>query len=222
MAIDTYSKLQAAVVGFLGDRADLIDQVPNFIALGEETLYGDLRCRENHTRAIAILNEQYEYLPDNFAAIDEVAVEDGNGKRRGLRSRTMAQLDNADYGDVVPEAGLPCAYSIVGKQIRFAPKPDGLVVPPGVDPALEPAKVRHFELVYYMKLPPLEAPASTNTILQNYPSLYLYASLQAAEPYLAHDERVGLWKTQYAEAVARANLMGKVGTMGSPAVSMPS
>lgn len=222
MPISTYAELQASVAGFLGERTDLVDKIPEFITLAEETLYGDLRSRENHTRAIAILNEQYEFLPDNFAAIDEVAAEDGNGKRRGLRSRTMAQLDNADYGDAVPEAGLPCAYAIIGKQIRFAPKPDALVVPPGVDPKLEPAKFRHFELVYWTRMPALTLPASTNPILQNFPSLYLYSTLAQAEPYLAHDERVALWKAQYADALARANNMGKTGALGSPAVSLPS
>lgn len=219
MAFANLSELLAALQGWLGDRTDLVDQLPNFVALAEEDMSGRLRARELHDRVVALLTEEYEWLPVDFAAVDYLAFGSGAGDRVRLPYFTMAQLDNDQRYGQAKDA--PCAYSIIGTQIRFAPAPTAIVIPPGVDEDLEPWKARHFELVYWRKVAPLTAPASTNVVLANYPSCYLYGSLVAAEPFIANDARLPMWQQQYAEAVERATMGDKRDTQARLTVSLP-
>lgn len=221
MPFQTYQELQDELVRWLGERTDLVPQIPAFIALAEETISGDLRCREQHERALALLTEEYEYLPANFAAVDYVSFGTGNGDRVRVPYRTMQQIDALGLSGTQTDA--PCAFSIVGPQIRFAPAPTPFVTPDGVDPDLEPQKCRHFEMVYWTKVAPLGVlpEAEKNVVLLNYPSIYLFGSLCAAEPYLVNDARLPLWKAQYAESIERANGLDKAGTLATMAISTP-
>lgn len=217
MPFGNYTELQAEIVGWLGDRTDLVARIPSFITLAEEGLNGRLRCREQHQRALALLTETYEYLPANFAAIDYLIVRDGSGGEVRAKYRTGQQLDNEWHG--AQAVDLPCAYTVIGNQIRFAPPPTPFVVPDGVDPDLQPAKCRHFEIWYWTKVAPLTSPGSFNTVLLNYPSLYLYGALVEADPYLANDARVQLWAARYQAALDAANLMDQNDTKAQLTIS---
>ena len=46
-------------------------------------------------------------------------------------------------------------------------------------------------------------------------SAFLYAALIAAEPYIAEDERLGVWKTLYDGQISTINLTAKQARMGS-------
>lgn len=217
MPFATYAELQAEIIGFLGERTDLIAKVPSWVTLCEESLNARLRCREQHERAIALLTEEFEYLPVNFGAVDYVRLGDGNGGYVRLKYRTMQQLDNEWHGAQAVDK--PAAFSIIGTQIRFAPPPTPFVIPDGVDPDLEPAKCRHFELGYWTKVAPLTSPTSYNVVLQTYPSLYLFGSLVEAEPYLANDQRVQLWGTRFEGALKAANEMDTNDTKAAMQIS---
>jgi hypothetical protein len=217
MPFATYAELQAEIIGFLGDRTDLILKVPSFVALCEENLNARLRCREQHERALALLTERFEYLPANFAAVDYIKVQDGKGGEVRAKYRTMQQLDSEWHNKAAVD--LPCAFSIIGTQIRFAPAPTPFVIPDGVDPDLEPAKCRNFEIGYWTKVAPLTAPESFNVVLTTYPSLYLFGSLLEAEPYLAHDERVQLWGARFESAIKAANEMDANDTKAAMQIS---
>lgn len=219
MAFATLSELLAALQGWLGDRTDLIDQLPNFVALAEVDMSGKLRARELHDRVVALLTEEYEWLPADFAAVDYLAFGNGSGSRVRLPYRTMAQLDNLPTYGTATEA--PLAYSIIGTQIRFAPPPTPIVVPPDVDPDLQPWKARHFELVYWRKVAPLTAPNSTNVVLVSYPNCYLYGSLVAAEPFIMNDARLPMWQQQYLDAVETATKGDKQDTQARLTISLP-
>lgn len=224
MAFANRAELEAEIIAWLGERTDLVPKVPAFIALAEEAMNGTLRCREQHERALALLTEQFEYLPANFAAHDYLTVGDGTtggqSSRRRLPYKTMQQIDNDGLGSA-GSCEMPAAYSVSGMQIMFAPPPTPFVEPPGVDADLEPQKCRHFELVYWTKVSPLTAPDSTNVVLQNYPSVYLFGALVAAEPYMANDPRIQLWGEQYVGAVERANGMDKMGTHSQLTRALP-
>src|SRR4029453_14288644 len=94
MALGTYAELQSAIMGWRGDRTDLVDQIPTFVALAEEDMSGRLRAREQHERVVALLTEEYEWLPENFAAVDYLAYGSGSGDRVRLPFRTMGEVDN--------------------------------------------------------------------------------------------------------------------------------
>lgn len=218
MPFTNYTDLQAEIVLWLGDRPDLTARIPSFITLAEEALSGGLRCREQHERSIALLTEEFEWLPDDFAKIDTVRFSAGDGKYIRLTFRTMAQLDAMPPAEA---SGTPVHFSIVGPQIRFWPAPTPFETPDGVDPDLEPEKCRHFELVYWTRIASLTATEPVNVVLERYPSLYLYGTLVQAEPYMVGDERLPMWATKYEEALARANGMDKFDTQSTPAITTP-
>ena len=56
-------------------------------------------------------------------------------------------------------------------------------------------------LWYYRTLEPLTDANPTNTILTNYPDLYLYGALIELMPYLRDDVRVQTWKGAFDEAI---------------------
>lgn len=220
MPFATYQELQNEIAGWLGDRTDLLPQIPSFIALCEASISGYVRCRETHERALAVLNEEYEWLPSDFAAMDYVAFGSGNGDRVRLPYKTMEQIDA--LGVSGNQTAAPCAVTTVGKQLRFYPPPTPLVIPDGVDPDLTPQKCRHFEVVYWTKVLALGPDAdSTNDVLLNYPDIYLFGSLIKAEPYILNDARLDLWKSEYADAVDRANGMEKGGSLAALTISTP-
>jgi hypothetical protein len=220
MAFGNRGELETEIISWLGERTDLIPKVPSFIVLCEEMISGRLRCREQHERALALLNEEYEWLPTNFAAVDHVVAGSGAGDRARLPYRTLQQLDSQGQSHST-STDMPCAFSIIGNQIRFSPPPTPFVIPDGVDPDLQPGLCRHFEIVYWTKVAPLTAPASYNVVLQQYPSIYLFGSLVAAEPYLVNDPRVQLWASAFNDAIDSANGLDKMGTLTTPQVSLP-
>jgi hypothetical protein len=61
------------------------------------------------------------------------------------------------------------------------------------------------ELIYYQDIPKLSASQTTNWLLGDAPDAYLYGSLMQAAPYLGEDERVAIWSSLYAKAVADIN-----------------
>jgi hypothetical protein len=221
MPFTNYTELQAEIVLWLGDRTDLVTRVPTFITLTEDALSRDLRSREQHERIIAILNEQFEWLPEDFGKLDYIMVKDGEqGRRQRLKYKTMAQLDAMDIEEQA--SALPSCFSTIGNQIRFWPEPTPLVTPPGnPDPLMEPQKFRHFEIGYWRRIDNLTDSVPVNEILVRYPMLYLYGALVQAEPYIANLEQSMFWKQQYNEALAGANIGDSVDTRSTPSISLP-
>jgi hypothetical protein len=124
------------------------------------------------------------------------------------------QLENVYSNFGAPIAlPLPEAFAVIGKQIRFAPRPSPLTGLPAQ--ITDPTLYRNFEAVYWQRFTPLSDVAPVNEILATYPELYLYGALIEAEPYLVNDERIGIWKGFWDEAVRDINKAGNEGRYAS-------
>jgi hypothetical protein len=226
LEMSDYAGLQAVILDWLADRVELSTRIPTFIALAERRMYRQLRAKEMQSRAVAVLNEEYEYLPYDFIEIVSIAAGSGNttpgGLQQRLRLRGMSngQLENT-YG-MTPTAAyigspissqLPEAFAVVGKQIRFAPRPTPITDLPAQ--ITDPTLYRNFEAVYWQRFTPLNDAAPVNEILATYPELYLYGALIEAEPYLVNDERIGIWKGFWDEAIRDINKAGNEGRYAS-------
>src|SRR4249919_2745320 len=103
LEMSDYAGLQAVILDWLADRVELSTRIPTFIALAERRMYRQLRAKEMQSRAVAVLNEEYEYLPYDFIEIVSIAAGSGNptpgGPQQRLRLRGMSngQLENM-YG----------------------------------------------------------------------------------------------------------------------------
>jgi len=90
--------------------------------------------------------------------------------------------------------GRPTHYAYYDGQLQFAPIPDQSY--DGI-------------LLYKQQLTPLTADNTTNTVLTEFPDLYLFGALLQAAPYLEHDERIAVWYQKFNDAIDQANEMAE-------------
>jgi hypothetical protein len=178
MAISNYTELQSAVSNWL-DRSDLSSRAPEFIALCEETLNRRLRVRGMETRATATVSEEYVSLPADFLEMRNFQL--NTSPKQTLRLVTPEHIDTFWSGSTT---GKPVVFTFVGGEIQVAPSPDGSYTA---------------EMDYYAKLD--IATDSTNWVLTNAPSVYVYGSLLHSAPFLKDDKRVGVWKAMFEQAM---------------------
>jgi hypothetical protein len=61
---------------------------------------------------------------------------------------------------------------------------------------------------------------TTNTILTNYPDLYLYGALAESAPFIMQDDRLKTWAGLYKEALKNANESSSRGATASSTLQM--
>ena len=176
MSFETYAALQTEIAEWL-DREDLTAKIPTFIRLFEAQAERKLRVREMLTSNLPgyVTAGGSIILPDDFLALHNLTVVNGSGRLVPLTYVSKHQLD-ARIGET-PESGFPEVYSIDKAGIQLAPIPNATY---------------QYYLSYWSKIPKL-GDVSSNWLLLQHPDLYLYGSLIQAEPYLKHDERIGVW-----------------------------
>lgn len=179
MAISTYAELQTAVTNWI-DRSDVSSRVPEFIALCEDSLNKRLRLRGMESRATATVSEEYVSLPTGFLEMRNFQL--NTSPKQILRFVTPEYIDTFWAGSVT---GQPKVYTFIGGEIQLAPAPGGSYTA---------------EMTYYVKLD--LATDSTNWVLTNAPSVYLYGTLLQAEPFLKNDKRVATWGQFFEKAIA--------------------
>lgn len=179
MAISNYTELQTAVENWL-DRSDLDSRIPEFIALCEDSLNRRLRIRAMENRATATISEEYVALPTGFLEMRNFQL--NTNPKKVLRFVTPEYIDTFWAGSMT---GQPKVYTFVGGEIQVAPAPGGDYTA---------------EMDYYVKLD--IATDTTNWLLTNSPSAYLYGALLAAEPFLKNDKRIAVWEQRFERSIA--------------------
>jgi len=77
----------------------------------------------------------------------------------------------------------------------------------------------HVVIRYLGSIAALTSTNTTNTILTNYPSLYLYGCLHQAFLWAQDDQQAALYQSKFINAISGANRLSKAGRYG-PAPSM--
>jgi hypothetical protein len=184
--ITNYATLQTAVANWL-HRQDLAALVPDFISLAENEMSADIVARPMEARATLAVTagNAYVTLPSDvlefrrlLLVTDPVSV---------LRYESPDQI-STDYPTEM--VGKPTLYTVIGSTAQLAPIPDSNY---------------SLEITYRQSIPSLSVSNPTNWLLINFPNVYLYGALCAAQPYLMDDSRIGLFKNLYAEAVSKIN-----------------
>ena len=192
---------------------ELVDFLPEAVVLTEEDMKNRLRIRQLKYRAQADHNEEYEWLPDDYADMQSVKIlhkEDSNGRRleTPVNPLTNAQFDRMPF---IRSSSFARNYTILGKQIRFRP------VPTPIEDGTPDAERPKFELVYYAKDNPLTAASPTNEILAVHPSLYLWGTLANSGQFLREKpEWIGKWESNYEGAMVKANEASKESEQSGP------
>lgn len=183
MSIATYAELQTAVGNWL-HRADLTSVIPDFIALGESRLNRELRLfsMENVATLSTSTSDRFATLPTGFIEAIDLAIYIDNAPEV-ITQVPLSQINSRD----TDSAGMPRFYAI-SSNIVFDIKSD---------------QVYSCAFRYLKKLD--IATDLTNTVLTNYPDLYLYSALMAAAPYIGNDTRLGTWAGLLKDGIKSAN-----------------
>lgn len=201
MALDTYLNLKAAIIDF-SHRSDVADKIDDFILLAEEAMYANpdfpLQLRQMETRATATLStsERFLALPSGFI--------------------TMRRLKlNLDQGDcdvryVAPDqmiirsgGGIPRFFS-VSSQLEFDRVPDAEYT---------------IDMQYFAIPTGLSSSNTTNTVLTNHPSAYLYGCLWALFGWANDDVQEAKYLAKFLGIIDGINKRYKQGRYG-PAPAM--
>jgi hypothetical protein len=179
MALTTYGGLKTAVASWL-KRSDLTSNIPDLISLAEARIARDLRIRAQISFDTLTTSKSVDYvtLPSDFLEVENISLE--GDFERPLTYETPEQLD-ARF-PLGSQYDRPAAYTIIGSRIVFGPAPDAAY---------------SIKFTYYARFDALSADADTNWILTNHPSVYLFAALAEAAPFILDDERATLWEAKY-------------------------
>lgn len=205
--LETYDDLKKSVADWLArpDDEELIAKVPEFIRLAEAKLDHAAKLRVQETRATAMCNGEFEWLPADVTEVRSVFwLGVGQRERRPLRWLPAQELATTIRRGA-PAA--PQAYTLIGNQIQFAPFPDGAL--------LTEADAPYFEIIYRARVRPLSDEWPANDVLLVHPDIYLYGTLLQAAPYIMGDQRIPVWDKLYSEAVAIASERTTSGNRGA-------
>jgi hypothetical protein len=180
-AATTYAQLLTETADYLA-RSDLTAVLPNFVKYAEVKMNNDLRLRE----MIATVNinpssdNTYVALPTGF--LELISFNDDTGNP--LEEVDYEALEDYKYGAGSGRAEL---FSI-GARIDFERTASDSL---------------NFPMRYWKRLNLIVD--TSNTVLDNYPQLYLYGTLLQATPYIRDQQMLQSWKMFYEEAVKEAN-----------------
>jgi hypothetical protein len=181
MSFSNYDDLVTNVADWL-HRDDLTDRIPDFIKLGESRINRGMASRlaETEVALTATIGSRFIELPGGFKQSFGLWLTLYT-QRREIIYRVPEQLR------ITTASGLPYYYTIDGSNIAFDC----------------PASQAYTYALRYKALYDL-INTETNYLLDNYPGLYLYATLLEAAIYIRDDERMSTWgdlfKTELEEA----------------------
>jgi hypothetical protein len=203
MALETYADLKSAVAAWM-DRTDLTAVIPDFIRLFETTANAELPLRTRFNLGTETLTTVGGTATVNLPAdfLEARSLINQTSPVTVLAPYTASALYS--HIDFPTQGGPPVGFTYVADALELAPVPDAAY---------------SLKLYYYRRIAPLSDANTTNWLLTNFPNLYLFGSLVAAEAYLGMDPRLKLWGDLYGDMMqklAEANERGQYG--GAPLV----
>jgi len=186
--ITNYSNLQTTIADFL-NRDDLTSVIPTFIQLAEAQMNRDLRHWRMEVRASGqqSAGDAYMQIPSDWIETIRFHITDDGTSPLDLMSRKAIEDKRAGNENM---SGTPRYYTHADSQFELYPTPN---------------EDTNTELLYFAKIPSLSDSNTTNWLLEDAPDVYLYGALLHSAPYLAEDERVGVWAQLYGASIQRLN-----------------
>lgn len=184
---DSYDELMK-VVGTYLQRADLADRIPLFIKNAEVRLRDLIMTMPQQVAAPYIITPAVGTnvlsLPSDFGAMVRCTY--------GTRTLSFIAPESIDVENTRYNA---MKFTILGGKLYLQTQTNGqdqLVV------------------YYYQQLQPLSETNESNWLLEDYPNIYLYATLLESEPYVMDDERIQVWAGMLSNALDSAKQASRV------------
>jgi len=208
MPLDSFANLQRSVMDWLARPDDplISGAIPDMILMFEEEARDRLKTRfnEQSTTIIPPPNTAIVPLPSDFAELRELYVSTSYGNVH-YTYQTPVNMDTNLYRGIYPygynSSGIwtspdypNAAYTIEGLNLR-------MLTQTGPNDPQTPINI-----VYMSGLMGLSDAVTSNWLLQQYPSLYLFGTLTMAEPYIGDDPRFQIWGAQREATFERIRL----------------
>ncbi len=196
MAIGTYLELKEAIRQE-AKRGDIESRIDDFISLAEADIWTQGKLREMEARATATADNTSRFLalPDNFLKMRKLHIINGE-QYYPLTFETPETMD-------IQSAGRPKAFAVTS-QLEFDRIPDSAYT---------------VEMQYYRDFTALDATNSTNSVLTNHPSLYLYGSMYHFARWAHDDVLLANYAGLFDGEIQRTNKNARRGRFG-PAPAM--
>ena len=198
MALDTYANLKASIIDW-SHRNDISDALVNdFIDMAESSMWRLLELRSMEARANPTTEPTTRFiaLPTDYIKMRRLKLSINN-EHKDIRYSTPESMA------VINTSGQP-KYFTVTSQIEFDRVPAGTYTT---------------EIQYYKKLTALSGSNTTNSVLTNHPSIYLFGSLWNLNNWSNNDLMAVKYEALFLTAINDANKMDKKGRYG-PASGM--
>ena len=188
------------------DRYDeeLVSAIPAFIKVVEGKINNALRTGEQAVRAqIWLLRDQEYYgLPYDWGGARDVEILKDGTKAGG---RTLTYLSPEEMNKISRSPGRPYPrhnyYTIIAGQIQVAPPTDNEVL----------------EIVYYQRLPALEADTDSNWLTVKNPDAYIFGLCTEISAFAKDAVSYETYKMRFAEAMADITMEDQVTRWSGPA-----
>lgn len=183
MALSTYSELLNTVASYL-NRDDLTSLIPTFVTLTEHRLNRELRVRANMVRAITTTTSGQAFydFPSDMIELRNITY-DSDSQSFAL-SYLSPESVSREYGSIT--SGRPRAYTSLGNDLKLTPAPDAAY---------------SISINYYSQLRSLSDSVTTNDVLTQYPSLYLFGACLEGAIYLNDTEQTNRFGSVFQKAL---------------------
>lgn len=209
MALSTYAELKAAVADWL-TRADLEQQIPDFIKLAEATLNKVVRSSRMTANAQVTVNANSRKVTAPADMLEPIYVQLAADEDYPLEQVSPEQLTVLRRSRM-RATGMPRFYAVVGRAIEVAPTSASQIT---------------LDIAYYQAIPTLAGAGDANWLLTYDPDLYLYTTLLHAAPFLQDEARASLFGNLLAQQVAAAVQQNKTVSLDNrrpgPTLNSPS
>ena len=185
-----YEEIVAASKAF-ADRQDVevSSNIDTFIILVEAKINRVLKTRMQSTRAFTptVTDREYYPLPVDFAGMRDIQLNSDSP----LNKHTVAQYNQMTPAQMNEQRSLPFAgshyYCITAKELQ-------------IYPCQESGKT--IEMVYFQKVPNLNADADTNWLSDSHPDIYLAGMMAEIEAFAKNYDASKLWYARLEMAIA--------------------
>ncbi|MCH9712622.1 MAG: hypothetical protein K0U20_08380 [Proteobacteria bacterium] len=205
MSLSTYDDLVKAIASW-GIRDDLNTEIPDFILIAETEMYNNerqpLKVRDMETITTTTTEaSRYIDLPDRYESMLSIKLIVDSGSQ-DVTYKTPGSISVKNY------TGRPAFYTIIGDQIEFDRVPD---------------QTYTVELVTYVRPLGLSDTNQTNSILENFPNIYLFGALGELFTRSQEDAQAQKYNLRFMNAIKGANISQKRGGHGAaPAMTLKS
>ena len=197
--ITTYAELKQNIQDFV-KRNDILSKLDLFIDLAEADIWEVLRVREMETRAIAssVADSRFLSLPIGFIKMRRLQIT-VNDVQRDINWKDIKNMQ------IYSDTGVPFEYAIT-EEIQFNRAFD---------------EVYSLEMEYFKEMEPLSNAYPANSVLINYPLIYLSGCLVHAFNWAMQEEKSQYWRGIFDAETARANRKSRQGRYGpAPSISI--